>query len=366
MKLLFGADLVPTPFTEKGFVEKNHKLVWGDIDKVVKDYDRFIVNLECALTKEEKEVKKFGPGIKADPLCADSLKEFGVTDVMLANNHVFDFGKKGFQDTMDNLDRVGLPYAGVGKDSVDCRKIYYIEDKDVKIAIINVCEHEYSYALPNRMGTNPYEVFQTMREIKEAKKNADHVIVVYHGGKEHCRYPSPRLLEHMREMVLSGASVVLTQHSHCIGCYEEYEGGHIVYGQGNLNFVVKTNRESWKTSLMVGVEADKDSVKLNFHPIYQKESIDGMDLATGDLEKEIMDGFYARNEELKKGEWVKGWDDFCKEIESMYRYMLSPQYAIDFKNEEQGEQVKAHFLDCEAHLDVIKHIYRSWNLDNEL
>ena len=99
-----------------------------------------------------------------------------------------------------------------------------------------MCEHEYSYALKDRMGTNPYSPFDTMRDIKKAKENADYVVVIYHGGKEISRYPSPRLLEHCREMVLSGASVVLTQHSHCIGCYEEYEGGHILYGQGNLNY----------------------------------------------------------------------------------------------------------------------------------
>ena len=364
MKLLFGADLVPTPITEKAFIEKDHKTVWGNIDKIVKDYDRFIVNLECALTKHDKEIKKFGPGLKADPLCADSIKDFGVTDVMLANNHVFDFGKQGLLDTIDNLNRVGLPFTGVGENNVECRKIYYIEDKNVKVAIINVCEHEYSYALSNRMGTNPYEVFQTMREIKSAKAVSDHVIVVYHGGKEHTRYPSPRLLEHMREMVLSGASVVLTQHSHCIGCYEEFNGGHILYGQGNLNFVVDTKRDTWKTSLLVGVELSKDSVKMNFHPIYQTNS--GMDIATGDLENEIMGSFATRNEELKNGTWINGWDAFVKENEVTYRYMLSPDYAIDFKNEEQGEQVKAHFLDCEAHLDVIKHIFKSWNDTNEI
>ncbi|MBO7214704.1 MAG: CapA family protein [Clostridia bacterium] len=364
MKLLFGADLVPTPITEKAFIEKDHKAVWGDIDKIVKQYDRFIVNVECALTNYEGAIKKFGPNIKASPLCADSIKDFGVTDVMLANNHVFDFGKQGLIDTMEALDRVGLPYAGVGKDNVDCRKIYHIEQDGLKIAIVNVCEHEYSYALANRMGANPYEPFQTMREIRDAKKNADHVIVVYHGGKEHSGYPSPRLLEHMREMILNGASVVLTQHSHCVGCYEEYEGGHIVYGQGNLNFVVDTKRDTWKKSLLVGVEINGKDVKLNFHPIYQTAT--GMDVATGDIEKDIMDGFYARNEELKNGKWVAGWEAFCKEVEGMYRYMISPDYAIDFKNEEQGKQVFAHFLDCEAHLDVFKHLFPSWNLDNEL
>jgi hypothetical protein len=90
-----------------------------------------------------------------------------------------------------------------------------------------------------------------------------------------------------------------------------------------------------------------------------------MELATGEKEKEIMDAFYARNEELKNGEWINGWNAFVKEMEGMYTYMLSPQYAIDFKNEEQGKQVFAHFIDCEAHLDVVRELYRSWHLDNE-
>jgi len=32
---------------------------------------------------------------------------------MLSNNHVFDFGIQGLKDTMENLERVGLPYAGI-------------------------------------------------------------------------------------------------------------------------------------------------------------------------------------------------------------------------------------------------------------
>ena len=130
------------------------------------------------------------------------------------------------------------------------------------------------------------------------------------------------------------------------------------------HFVVNKASETWKTSLLVGVELTKDSVKMNFHPIYQTSV--GMDIASGELEKEIMDSFATRNEELKNGTWINGWDAFVKANETMYRYMLSPEYAIDFKNEEQGEQVKAHFLDCEAHLDVIKHIYKSWNETNEI
>jgi poly-gamma-glutamate synthesis protein (capsule biosynthesis protein) len=208
-----------------------------------------------------------------------------------------------------------------------------------------------------------------MKDIKKAKENADYVIVIYHGGKEYSRYPSPRLLEHSREMILSGANVVLTQHSHCIGCYEEYEGGHILYGQGNFNFVTNSNEEGWYTSLLVGIEID-NGIKMNFYPIYQTEK--GMDVATGDKATEIMDAFNKRNQELIDGTWTKGWDAFCQRVAPTYRYCLSPDYVIDFNKLEPGrgdtlgEQVMAHYLDCEAHEDVIKHLYKSWHLTEEL
>ena len=197
--------------------------------------------------------------------------------------------------------------------------------------------------------------------IKKAKENADFVVVIYHGGKEYCKYPSPRLLEHCREMVLNGASVVLTQHSHCIGCYEEYCGGHILYGQGNLNFVKPSKEDGWYTSLLVGVELDKD-IKVNFYPIYQKE--DGVDLATGERHNEIMQAFYKRNDELKDGTWINGWKDFCKSKEITYKYCMGEEYIKDY-GKEQSDEVIAHFIECEAHLDVLETLYTTWHLQDK-
>lgn len=74
-----------------------------------------MINLEFAFTNSNNAIKKFGPNLKVNPLCVDALKAFGVTDVALSNNHVFDFGIEGLQDTLDNLNRVGLPYTGVGE-----------------------------------------------------------------------------------------------------------------------------------------------------------------------------------------------------------------------------------------------------------
>ena len=64
MKILFGADLVPTQNTAPDYVKGDIKKLFGKVCDIVKDYDRFIVNLECALTESEnieheKLIKEF-------------------------------------------------------------------------------------------------------------------------------------------------------------------------------------------------------------------------------------------------------------------------------------------------------------------
>lgn len=363
MKILIGADLVPKKAeVNELFVKGDLKTLFNQVIELAKDADRFIVNLECALTCADTEIKKFGPCLKADPKCADSLKKAGITDIALANNHVFDFGIKGLKDTMENLERVGLPYMGIGENDQDSRKIYYIEEKGKKIAVVNVCEHEYSYALPDRIGANPYDPYLTMQDIRKAKKNVDYVLVLYHGGKEHCQYPSPRLRNLCREMVCCGADVVITQHSHCIGCYEQYEGGHILYGQGNFHFCWDNDTELWNTSLLVELFLD-DGVKINFIPLVTTENNLGIDVATGNKKEKILKDFENRNQELQNGQWKEGWQKFCEKFQGVYRRVLRG-LELPETTEEQT-QLFAHFLDCEAHTDVWRQLFPTWNNTNE-
>lgn len=360
MKILIGADLVPTEHTEQKFIDKDLKSLFTNVLPVIEKADRFIINLECALTTSDNAIKKFGPNLKAHPDCAFALKELGVTDVMLSNNHTFDFGIEGLKDTVSALDRAGLPYAGIGENDEDSRQIYYIEKDGLTIAIVDVCEHEYTYALPDRMGANPYDPYLTMQDVREAKDTADKVIVIYHGGKEFCGYPSPRLRLLCRELVNNGADVVITQHSHCIGCYEEYDGAHILYGQGNLHFCYDNMSKGWYTSLLVELDINED-IKIKFYPL--RTLHDSVYIPDGDDAKEIMDAFSKRNDELKTGEWKKGWHDFCLERRAVYDSTLKNISGTDTRTHDT--QLFAHFLDCEAHTDVWRELYPTWNLTNE-
>lgn len=361
MRLLIAADLVPTSVTEKNFEEGNTRALFGDICYLAPQMDRFIVNLECALTNHDGAIKKFGPNIKCTPECVNGIKKLGVTDVCLSNNHVFDFGVKGLRDTMTALDEAGLPYTGIGENDTDSRKPYFIEQDGKRIGIVNVCEHEYTYALPNRMGANPFDPFLTMQDVRAARAECDYLIVIYHGGKEYCRYPSPRLYNLTHELVHNGADAVICQHSHAIGCYEEYNGAHIVYGQGNFNFVFAGYDcpECWYTGLLVELDTE-DKAKIKFHPIIATET--GCDLAHGDVGGMILSQFEERNKSLLDGTWRERWHEFCISPEMAYYHEKVKNAGLD----EESTHWFAHYLDCEAHTDVWRELYPTWNLTNEI
>lgn len=352
MKILIGSDLVPTKETEELFIKEDIQGLFGEISDIIKQADRTIVNLECALTTSNKEIKKFGPCLKADPKCVGTLKKLGITDVMLANNHVFDFGIQGLKDTMQTLKSAGLPYSGVGNNDTESRKPHIIEKDGKTIGIINVCEHEYSYALPDRIGANPYDPYLTMRDIRSLRKKVDFVVVLYHGGKEHCYYPSPRLRTLCQEMVENGANAVITQHSHCIGCYEEYKGAHIVYGQGNFHFYLPNMAETWYSGLLIELTFD-NGVFIKFYPYTSKEKC--LQIATGETYEKIMSEFEAHNAQLQNGEWKKGWHNFCERLNPVW---------VRGANRELDPDFFAHCLDCEAHTDVWRELFRTWNDTN--
>jgi poly-gamma-glutamate synthesis protein (capsule biosynthesis protein) len=358
MKTLFFGDTSPSKTSKESFRRKEVDKLFTDVKDFMSDSEFTFVNLECALTECTEAIKKFGPALSAPKETAEILKGLGVDLCGLSNNHTFDLGIQGIKDTFDALHEYDMDYTGWGNDYEDSRKDYIVRKNGEKIAIITVCEHEYSYALENRMGARPFDEFDTMDDIRAAKASSDRVIVIYHGGKEYCRYPSPRLMRVCRAMARCGADMVLCQHSHCIGCYEEYQGCHILYGQGNFHFLSDSPHECWYTSL--AVQYDTKSDEISFVPIRALE--DGITLAKGADKDEIMSAFYKRNEELKTGEWQKGWHDFCISMQDAYCKNIAN--ACLPESTEIDNAVFGHYLDCEAHTDVWRELFKTWNHTN--
>lgn len=361
MKSLLLGDISPTNITSPLFEQKDIETLFGDSVSLFKDNDINFVNLECVLTDFDKSIKKIGPALKAPLKTADVLKALGVNYCGLSNNHIFDFGIQGIKDTVDALNRVGIRYTGFGENYDASRKNLIIEKDGEKICIIAVCEHEYSYALENRMGSRPYDEYDTIDDIRKANKESDRVIVIYHGGKEHCRYPSPRLHKACHAMADNGADVVLCQHSHCIGCYEKYKDSHILYGQGNFHFVRPTSYpDTWNNSL--AVKYDTKANKIDFIPLICTDN--GIILANGDKKDCIMSEFKKRNKELISGQWRTRWHDFCEAVKE--NYIKAIKNACNENSTDYENALFGHYLDCEAHTDVWRELFPTYNQTNEL
>lgn len=362
MKLLICGDMSVTDKSWKYFDQMDVDGAFHDVQGVFKAADRVIVNLECAVTDSEEGITKIGPCLKGPVNTVKTLKKAGVTDCTLSNNHIFDFGKKGLADTVAQLEEQGLGYTGIGANYEDSRKDLILPGEGFTVAIINVCEHEYSYATENRIGARPFDEFETMEDIRQAKKQNKYVVVVYHGGKEHVRYPSPRLRKACREMVRCGADVVLCQHSHIIGCYEEFEGGHILYGQGNFHFAGRRPEEDWNEGLIAELTVTDAGIAVRYIPVWSEVEEGGIWLKNAeDAEKTLAD-MAARNEELADGRWKARWREFCVANFGPYNNAR----IGTAKTEEKKQQMFSHYLDCEAHRDVWMELFPTWNHTNEL
>ena len=76
-----------------------------------------------------------------------------------------------------------------------------------------------------------------------------------------------------------------------------------------------------------------------------------------------MKGFYERSESIIDGSWINGWREFCQSMSDLYRGAVG---AAGRNESTEAEDLKfAHYLDCEAHLDILKELFRTYHMDDK-
>lgn len=302
MKLLIGGDLVPTESNISLFENADVKTLLGDdLVALLSSVDYRLFNLEVPLTDVISPIDKCGPNLIAPTATVAGIKAIGADLVTIANNHILDQGKQGLFSTMKTLQENKIAYVGAGENLETAKKPFVLERDGHRIGVYACTEHEFSIADTDRPGANPFEPLESLDHIAALKQQTDYIIVLYHGGKEHYRYPSPNLQKVCRKIVEKGADLVVCQHSHCIGCEEQWQGGRIVYGQGNFLFD-HSESEFWQTSLLLEVAID-DNVMLTYHPL--KKQGNAVRLAQGEEAEKILSAFYDRSAEIQEDGFVE-------------------------------------------------------------
>ncbi len=318
--MLIAGDLVPygddVTLFKHGDIEG---LLGKELFKIWSQAGSRVFNLETPLINHEIPLSKCGPNLKADEKCINGITKLKPSTICLANNHILDYGESGLNKTVSILKENGLSYVGVGKNLEKAIRCKVLNVGGKKVAVYNTCEMEFSVATKNSSGAFGYDEGEIIEDLIDLKKKNDYVVVIYHGGKEHYRYPSPLLQKRCRLLVRFGADLVVCQHSHCIGCMEKYDSGIIIYGQGNFIFNKESN-EFWNESLIVDASFG-DKICISYIPIVKQQQ--GIRIAEGEERERILREFKKRSEEIKDGSFVdKQYNDYSKEMLNAYLFRL--------------------------------------------
>lgn len=367
MKILIGADFVPTKSNFSQFESGDVKELFGSklCDKI-ESADYRIFNLEIPLTDQDDNIFKCGPNLIAPTKCIAGYRAARVNLLTLANNHILDQNQQGLESTIQTLKQAGIAYTGVGSTPDEAAKPYIFTCNGKNIGVYACAEHEFSIVTEHSAGANPIDLLESPDHVAKLKEQCDYVIVLYHGGKEHYRYPSPNLQKVCRKLVEKGADLVVCQHSHCIGCEEKYQGGTIVYGQGNFLFD-DDDSEFWKTSLLISIG---DAFEIKYIPLVKNEST--VRMAQGESRKQILADFYLRSEQIKNPDFVEA--EYTRFSQNMYNYylalLLGKRYSSIFcvlnkitrgkwlssLNSRISKKYKLtvlNFIECEAHRELL-------------
>ncbi|NCA31439.1 CapA family protein [Adlercreutzia muris] len=370
MSILIGADIVPTKSNYELFENADvNSLIGSELVDVLAGADFRIFNLEVPLADASTPIEKGGHNMIAPTATVAGVKAIGADLLTLCNNHILDQGSEGLGSTISCLDDMGISHVGVGANLEAAREPFFFTQNGRRFGVYACAEHEYSIAGPDAAGANPFDPLESLDHIEEAKRECDYLIVLYHGGKEHYRYPSPNLQHACRRFVDKGADLVVCQHSHCVGCEERYRDAVIVYGQGNFLFDL-CNNEYWDSSVLVRIS---DDLEIDYLPLVRRGN--GVRLAEGEEARSILDGLSQRSREIQREGFVEShFRSFAKRATGYYFLeftgrplsmfvfrvfnKLSKQHLMEnyaFSRHYRGRHWKAvrNYIECETHRELI-------------
>ncbi|MBI4740715.1 MAG: CapA family protein [Betaproteobacteria bacterium] len=204
----------------------------------LRDADFTIGNLECPVASAGKPLDSKIFSFRAHPRVVPLLK--GRFDALsVANNHSGDYGGAAFLETLEHLERAGIPAFGGGRDLASAHAPLWIARKGLRIAVLGYNEFKPRAfeAGAERPGVAWSEDSQVVADIRAARAaGADLVIPFMHWGWEREPEPGPRQRQLARAMIDAGADVVVGGHPHVTQGAEMYRGKLIVYSLGNFVF----------------------------------------------------------------------------------------------------------------------------------
>ncbi len=369
--LLVGADICPIernkPLLRSGAADRLFNGLLEDFARA----DLLLANLECPLIERPSPILKTGPSFGEPPDCLKGIKAAGFNVLSLANNHILDHGAEGLRTTLKACSEAGISTVGAGENLEQARRVLVKNLNGLRVGILSMAEHEFSLATKNTPGANPFDLIDFVQTVRTHRSEWDYLVVLLHGAHEF-QAITPRIQKTCRFLVEMGANAVIVQHPHALGGYENYGGGHIVYGQGALlmDEAIYRDRESFHEGFVVKLNvSSQGSSTMEIIPFTQSDPEPGARRLVGDRAARFRRVLEERSLKIQDQAFVSAeWTDFCRKNRHGYRASLLGFNRIMHRLNRTGFLTRflygrrpllgvRNLVQCETHREAIQTIF---------
>ncbi len=224
--------------------EKGDEYIFGDTLNILKKQDLLLGNLEGSITYTTSKTPK-SYNFKFNPHVLPVLKEVGFDYFSLTNNHIYDYGEKGFRDTLKYLKEAGIPASGVGLTIEEAAE--YIEitlgNNTVRILSMGAYSREKNgwdgKTMAQITTDHPGILFDgeiAARAVRNMSSPSSFDILMIHGGVEWTSIPDDKQKDLYRSYIKAGADMIIGSHPHVLQGMEVWQDKLIAYSLGNFIF----------------------------------------------------------------------------------------------------------------------------------
>jgi poly-gamma-glutamate capsule biosynthesis protein CapA/YwtB (metallophosphatase superfamily) len=201
--------------------------------------DLLVANLEGPITDSVSTPQQKTVLLRSEPGASAMLRSWGVDVVSVANNHMFDYGVEGFEDSLSDLSAAGIAWVGAGgnldeatrplvRTAPDGTTIGFLAFSSDRIE--TVCATETS------PGCAPLDAELMTASVRALVPAVDVVVVLLHWGYIGFRFPAPEHAALGRALVDAGAALVIGTHPHVVQGVVRHGRGLVAFSLGDFAF----------------------------------------------------------------------------------------------------------------------------------
>ncbi len=236
---------------------------FSEVKPLLQTADLRFVNLESQLSDQHGETERPGQHLvfTGPPGGADVLARAGINVVSLANNHAWDYGKKALFETMDNLDRAHVAYAGASREPNQQYRPVVLHVKGWSVALFAVTQIWNQPPIEKHEGRFyvAWASFDALQKaLAKARRENDIVLVAYHGGAEYVDMPMQWTRAFVHAVMGAGVDALIGSHPHVPHGVGWTGDRPAFYSLGNLVFAMHSDFPWTGTSFFARLTFHRD------------------------------------------------------------------------------------------------------------